>query len=243
MRTVIIEDEQNALVALQHEIEVNCPEIQVVGHADRLGEAIRLIKQQKPDLIFMDIQLKDGTGFEVLEAIQGLEFRVIFTTAYSDYALKAIQMSALDYLVKPVGAKALVNAVSKVSHIKSLSESSQQQQNLVASFGAKDQKISLHTADGLHFPYVRDIVAISSQGNYSEFRFQDKSRLLVAKTLAEYDDLLSDSGFIRIHRSHLINTEHLVRYINKQGGSVVLSNGMELPVSGPNKHKLINLYS
>lgn len=232
LRTIIIDDESRARSALKQEVKLNCPDIELVGEADSIESALSLIRETDPDLIFLDIQLSDGLGFTILDHAKGHEFSIIFTTAYSEYAIKAFKTSAIDYLLKPIDSAELIQAVQKavafnnnrtpeVVHHEANNDIQQRQL----------KKIILHTSDGLHVIQIADIIRCNSYGNYSFVFLKDGSKILLAKILKEIEENLSGSGFERVHHSHLVNLNHVRSYRNKEGGVVVMSDGSEVPVS------------
>ncbi|MCB0429063.1 MAG: response regulator transcription factor [Flavobacteriales bacterium] len=242
IRTIIIDDETHARMALRKEIERNCPEVEIIGEADGVESGVDILKNSNPDLVFLDVRLADGNGFDILDQTNHLSSKVIFTTAYSEYAIKAIRFSALDYLLKPVNGKELKEAIERISNRKQeelqLSLESYFH-NLKAVAGRK--RIALQSSDGIHLIELSRIVRCTSESNYTSFFFTDGKRLMIAKTLKEFEELLVPSGFIRIHRSYLINLEHLKSYINKDNGYVKMSDNTELPVSQRKKQHLMDI--
>ena len=193
-------------------------------------------------MLFLDIQLTDGSGFDLLQNIDYTDLNIIFTTAYSEYALRAIKFSPLDYLLKPIDAEELKTAVEKTSQGKPSEVQAQirhfmQQMNA----SATPPRIALATADGIHLHYVKNIVRCASDGNYATVYFEDKSKLLVAKTLKDLELLLATYTFERIHKSHLINIDHLRRYVNRFSGEVEMSDGSVLPVAQRKKSSLLEM--
>ena len=245
MKAIIVEDEKQAVVALSQEIRSQCPYLEIVGHAATLKDAEQLIKEANPDIVFLDIQLKDGNGFDLLERFESPPFKVIFTTAFGEYALKAIKFSALDYLLKPIDSQQLKDAVEKARQIKI--ENMQAQISALMENQRKDpllHKIALQTSKGIFLHELSSIIRIQSEGNYAGIYLTSGRKLIVSKTLKDFEEMLSNSGFVRIHHSHLINLEFLESYISKDGGYVVLSNKESLPVSKrkrPDLLKILNL--
>lgn len=243
IRAIIIDDEPAARASLELEIRLHCPEIVLVAEADSVAEGIQVIQATPAfELLFLDIQMADGTGFDLLQNVDTERFKTIFTTAYSEYALRAIKFTPLDYLLKPIDADELKAAVHKALR--------QQQSNLQAQIRhylsqlagpPHNPRVALTTAEGIHLYYVKSIVRCASDGNYTTVFFEDKSKLLVAKTLKELETLLSTYQFERIHKSHLINLEHLRRYYNRFAGEVEMSDGALLPVAQRKKAQLLDL--
>jgi len=242
MKTIIIEDEEQAVSALLTDLQKHCPTIDVVGVSGSVTDSIELIQKTNPELIFLDIQLSDGLGFDVLEALKNKNLKVIFTTAYSEYAIKAIKFSALDYLLKPINPKELKVAVKKA--IETSNDSNQliienfiRNQNLLN----PNKRIAFHTSQGVFLHELQNIIRCNSEGNYTSIYLTNGKRLLIAKPLKEYESILSSFGFERIHHSHIINLNHLISYNNKDGGYVVLSDNTSLPVSSRKKAQLLKV--
>jgi two-component system, LytTR family, response regulator len=240
MKALIIEDEAQAISALKLELKTHCSNVEVIGEAKSIKEAIEKITLLKPELIFLDIQLSDGLGFEILKIHKENNFKVIFTTAYSQYAIKAIKFSALDYLLKPIDSDELVAAVDKAYKSSDSTENSK-----IESFihnqteNVSRKKIALHNSEGVTIYELETILRCSAESNYTCVYFSNGKKTLFSKTLKEFEDLLCTSGFERIHHSHIINLNHLVSFVNKDGGYVILSDKSTLPVSQRKKSNLI----
>lgn len=243
INAIIIDDEPAARASLGLEIKLHCPQINILAEASSVAEGVEVVQRHpKADLLFLDIQLTDGSGFDLLQQIDFESFKIIFTTAYSEYALRAIKFAPLDYLLKPIDAQELQAAVEKAT--RGQQTEMQQQIRLFMqqiSSGNANARIALATADGIHLHYVKNIVRCASDGNYATVHFDDKSKLLVAKTLKDLELLLSSYAFERIHKSHLINLDHLKRYFNRFSGEVEMSDGAILPVAQRKKTQLLEL--
>lgn len=239
MRALIIEDEAQAISALKSELKLHCPDVEIIGEAKSITDGIEKIKSLNPELIFLDIQLSDGLGFDILELYKDHNFKVIFTTAYSQYAIKAVKFSALDYLLKPIDSEELVFAVEKALK-NSKNEDSIKIQNFIQNKNETRKKIALQTSEGFSIFEIDTIIRCSAESNYTCAYFANGKKILFSKTLKDFEDLLCTSGFERIHHSHIINLNHLVNFINKDGGYVVLSDKSTLPVSQRKKTQLIN---
>lgn len=233
LKTIIIDDESRARSALKQEIQLNCPEVEIIAEADSIATAVPLIKKLSPDLIFLDIQLSDGLGFTILEQADNQDYAIIFTTAYSEYALKAFKTSAIDYLLKPIDSTELIQAVEKtIIAIKDKTQTDRSVQGINKDLQQLQQKkIILHTSEGLHVIQIADIIRCNSYGNYSFVFLRDGSKILLAKILKEIEESLEGFGFDRVHHSHLINMNHVKSFRNKEGGIVVMSDMSEVPVS------------
>lgn len=240
MRTLIIEDEPQAISALKKELQLSCPEVDLVGVAQNVKDGVQKISEQNPELVFLDIQLSDGLGFDILQELKVIDFKVIFTTAYSEYALKAIKFSALDYLLKPIDSSELRIAVDKArvqdsTEInKKINVFSHNQRS-----SARLDRIALQTSEGISIHEVSKLIRCQAKSNYTHLFFEDGFSLLVTKTLKEFEELLSLNDFERIHHSHLINMSHLRSFVNKDGGYVIMSNKSTLPVSQRKRSRFI----
>lgn len=244
MKTLIIEDEEQAISALKSEIKAHCPAIEIIGEAKSIKEGIERIKSLNPELIFLDIQLSDGLGFEILNLYKESDFKVIFTTAYSQYAIKAIKFSALDYLLKPIDSEELVIAVEKaLKSQKNLEELKIENFVLNQTAVPSRKKIALQTSEGITIFELENILKCSAESNYTCVYFTNGKKILFSKTLKEFEELLENSGFERIHHSHLINLNHLLSFVNKDGGYVILSDKSTIPVSQRKKTNLLNALS
>lgn len=238
---IIIDDEIQAQSALKVSLSIFCPEIEVKDVASSVSEAIDLINNNHYSIIFLDIKLTDGNGFDILESIYNKNQRVIFTTAYSEYALEAIKHSALDYLQKPISGKELRIAIDKV--LKLEAETNQLLLNNFInnqSYGFKNRKIAIHSSEGVTICSVDTLLYCQAEGNYVKLYFSDRKTLLISKTLKELEELIASFGFERIHHSYLVNLDHLTNYYSKDGGYVKLSNGSELPVSKRKRSSLLS---
>ncbi len=232
LRALIIEDELLNREVLKNLLNTYCKEITVVGEADSAKAAISAIQTTHADLVFMDIELGDGTAFDVLRQIDKPQFQLIFTTAYDHYAVRAIKLNALDYLLKPIDLDELKTAVQKASKA-----GTNQQRSLeyfmsnVSNARNENPVITLSTSDSFEYIPVRDIIRCEAQGAYTKFYMRSKSSLLVSKTLKEYEPLLQPYNFFRTHQSHLINLHDVERYLKGDGGYVVLKDGMKIGVA------------
>lgn len=242
LRTIIVDDEAFARTSLLEDIHLHCPNLEVIGEAGSLREAIPLIERLQPQLVFLDIQLGDGTGFDVLEQLQtprGCSF--IFTTAYDQYAIKAFRYAATDYLLKPIPAHELKSAVGKVAAGQGTQQDTLQLLLQSLQRQAKPDRIAIPTAEGIHVFTVHDIVRCQAESNYSRIFLCTGEKLMAAKTLKDLEELLGDFDFERVHSSHLINLRHLKKYLTRDGGILVLSDETEVPVSQRKKAQLLDV--
>jgi two-component system, LytTR family, response regulator len=236
IKAVIIDDIPEAIAVLKSDLENYCVNIEVVGSADGVVGGAKLIKEMQPDLVFLDIQMQDGTGFDLLEILTETNFGLIFTTASDEFAVKAFKFSAVDYLLKPIDPDELMDAVSKIEKQDKPAE----RIDLLKENFHQAKRIALNTLDKIHIVNVEEILRCESSINYTMFYFMDETKLLVTKTLKEFDKLLGDHGFIRVHQSHLINTTVIKEFI-KSDGYIIMKDGTRVPVSTRKKQVLMDM--
>lgn len=245
LRTLIIDDEPHIRETLNHLLKKFCPQVKVVGEADSVASGITEIRNKIPDLVLLDIKMEDGTGFDLIDHFENIAFNIIFVTAYQEYAIRAFGFSAIDYILKPINPEKLVDAVKRADQIVQSSFNTQLntlKENLDLTEN-KNRKIILKTLENIYLLDVQDIIHCASDGNYTVFDTTDHQKIIVSKIIKEYDKLLSDSGFLRVHRSHLINLKHIKRLSKQDGGFVVMSNEMEVPVSTRGRERLLELFN
>lgn len=239
IHSILVDDEIHNLENLEHLVKNHCPMISIVSKATSVDEALQQISQHKPDLIFLDIEMPHKNGFDLLDEVSEIDFEVIFVTAYDQYALKAIKSCALDYLLKPINTSELASAVNKVYSLVLEKRENQKLKLLVENLKNINEpnKIALPTAEELYFVSVTDIVRCKGENNYTLFFLHDNRSILVSRTLKEWDELLSEHGFIRTHQSHLVNSMHVKSFVKKDGGYILMKDGSRVSVS---KHKKEN---
>lgn len=246
IKAILIDDEPESLKSLARQLETECPGVQIIDKCDNGKEAIMSIRENHPDLLFLDIDMPYINGFELLEMVPDVDFEVIFTTAHDDYALKAFRISAADYLLKPIDIEQLKKAVEKVRILREKGQSSSQIQFLIEQLKDIDnnevKRIALPTFDGLEFLNMSDIIYCKSDGAYSYVYFKDGSNLYISKTLRYLEDALCNFHFFRIHRSYIVNLDEVKKYSKTDGGLLILSNGDQLQVSRSKKEELLKLF-
>ncbi|SDC40605.1 LytR/AlgR family response regulator transcription factor [Niabella drilacis] len=242
-KAFIVEDEARNRELLKSLAAEFCPEITVTGMAATVPEAILQIDEQKPDIVFMDIEMQPGTGFDVLQKVRHRNFQVIFTTAYDHYAIKAIKFSAIDYILKPIDLEELQQAVDKaVQAIRRQQENRIDllMQNLSQPAG-ENFSISLSTADGIEYVQLSRIIRLEANGPYTTFFLKDQHKIMVSKNLKEYELLLSDHGFFRVHNSHIIHLREVRKMIKTDGGYAVMSDASMIAISPKKKDNFLQL--
>jgi two-component system LytT family response regulator len=230
-RAIIIDDELESRNAILNILNDFCDNVSIVTQAENVSEGINAIEKEKPDVIFLDIQMPDGSGFDLLEKVSNIDFQVIFITAHDQFALKAIKFSALDYILKPVDPQQLIDAVNKIKAPETdINTITHKIQTLLRNKNGFE-RITLPTFEGFRFINIKDIIRCEADNNYTNFYLNSGEKILVTKTLKEYDETLSDLDFIRVHQSHLINVKFVDRYIKGDGGTLVMADGSEVDVS------------
>ena len=241
MIAIIVDDELNARLALRGIIEENFPEIEIVAENIDVPDAVKSIHSFQPELVFLDIAMPGYSGLELLKFFDenSIDFKIIFVTAYTEYAINAFELSAVDYILKPVRIDALQRALSKVNDSKSLESLKVLQSNLDI---PQHKKIALNTGDGITFIELQDILYLKADGSYTHFFISNKNKITVSKKIAEFERLEQVSNFMRIHRSHIINLERIQKILKQDGGTVIMDNGDELSISADRKTTLLEKF-
>jgi two-component system LytT family response regulator len=245
---LLIDDDQHLRQGMKSLLERHAPEIRIIGEAESVKTGITAIENWKPQVVFLDIHLTDGTGFDILEEVAKtngkLNSHIVFITAHEQYALKAFKFSALDYLLKPVDPEELKKSIVKIKEVLEKNTSFDHIDLLLENIRKKVdhfKRIALSTADGIHLFEISDIIRCESQDNYTQFFIKNHKPLLISKTLKEYEELLMEHGFERIHQSHLINLSYLKSYIKTDGGYVIMGDNAKLPIAQRKKERLQEL--
>ena len=243
-RTILIDDETNTREALRALLQHYCPDVTIIGEAASAEAGLQLLREHTPDLLFLDVEMPLGSGFDLLDMLGTASFDIIFTTAHDRYALRAIKFCALDYLLKPVGVAELREAVAKAQRQQApvAAQLHTFYDNLRERNGPAG-KVVLPTMQGFEVVEVARVVRCQADDNYTLFVLEGKEKILVSRTLKEYEELFSDYGFIRIHQSHLINAAHVKRYIKGSGGYVQLTDDSIIEVSRRKKDELMQRFS
>lgn len=235
---IIIDDEEEGRTTLKNILNHFCKNVDVIAEAESVKTGLAALQDHRCDLLFLDIQLQDGTGFDILEGTERLDFKTIFVTAYDQYAIKAFKFSAFDYLLKPIDPEQLMSAIEKVESqtkpdnpfdgVKMLLENQQ-----------KIRNIALPSFDGIRFIKISQIIRCQAESNYTRFYLSSGENILITNTLKEYDEMLSEMDFCRVHQSHLINLDHVEQYLKGDGGAAVMSDGSEVEVSRRKKDEFL----
>lgn len=242
IRSIIIDDEPHAAQVLQILLEKHCPEVTVVAICHAAKEAAKIVRALEPQLVFLDIEMPHMTGFELLEQLAPVNFQVIFTTSYDQYAVKAIRFSALDYLLKPVDPQELKTAVSRLAGMSTSLVATGQLDILMEKMRqptALANRIALPTLEGLEMIPVDTILYCTANSNYTSLVLKNDQKLLVSRTLKEIEEMLEEHPFLRVHNSSLVNLHEIKKYIRGEGGTLLMSDGAEVAVSRSRKELLL----
>jgi two-component system LytT family response regulator len=235
LRTILIDDEPRGLNSLQKLLQLNCPDVNVVAACTSADEGYEKINEHRPDLVFLDIAMPVKNGFDLLKEIKEPNFEVIFVTAHNTFMIEAFHFSAIDYLLKPVEDELLIEAVKRAekrindkvgsNNIQALLYNMTQKQT------PKNMKLCIPSLKGFQVVELNDILYTEAAGNYTNFYFSNQHTICTSKPIHEYEELLDDAGFVRIHKSYLVNLLHVKEYLKGEGGSVILTNQKELEVA------------
>ena len=242
LTAIIVEDFPEALQLLKSDIETNHPDIEIVDTAQSVVEAAKILRKSQPDILFLDIMLGDGTGFDLLEIFPNLKSKIIFVTASDEFAIKAFKFAAIDYVLKPYTNEELAQSITRAkAQIQPNSERLSILKETLSAPEKKPDKISLHTLDKIIIVTLDDIIRCESDSNNTMFFLQSGKKIFVTKTLKYFSDLLKSYEFLRVHQSHLVNLKYISEYIKTDGGYLMLKNGDNVPVSVRKKSEVIEI--
>ena len=241
LRAIIVEDEETSREILRNYLAKYCPNVELIGEAANIDDALLIIRNNELDLVFLDVEMPYGNAFDLLDKVGDRQFETVFVTAYNNYAIDALNAHASYYLLKPISIETLIEAVDYVSEIKT-KENSLQNTVLKPKFTQVDGKITIPLQNGFEVLEIKDILYCQADDNYTNIFINEKKKL-VSKTLKYFDEILSKSGFARVHKSYLVNVNAIIEYRKGKGGSVVLSSGKEIMVSPSRKKELLAFFS
>ena len=246
LTALLIDDEEVSRDILRSYLTDYCPEVEIVGEASNINHGEKLISQTSPDIVFLDIEMPYGNGFDLIERINSIEFEVVFITAFSDYAIKALNLSASYYILKPIDIDELVAAVEKIKrklNSKGNFNNAQILAENIKNLNNKDQKMVVPKLDGFEVIKIQSIIRAEASDNYTELYMEEGKKYVLSKTLKYYEELLSEYGFLRSHKSHLLNLAQVVRYKKGKVGQAIMSDGSAVLVSAGAKKELLNYFS
>lgn len=243
MKAIIVDDEQDGIRTLEKMLQLHCPQVKVLGAASNAQEAKKLISELQPNVVFLDIQMPGKSGLELLKEIPEINFEVIFVTAHNEYMLQALQYSAADYLLKPVDEDRLVEAVHRVEQRMKDERIDERTQTLLHNLGKaglpSEMKLCLPTLKGFIIRKLDEIIYCEAERSYTIFHIVGSKPVIVSKPLIEYESLLDDTSFLRIHKSFLVNLHHVKEYQRGEGGVVIMSNNAEIEISRRKKDQFL----
>lgn len=245
LKAIIVDDEQASRDTLLNYLTKYCDQVQVVAQADGVKTALPIIHKHNPDVVFLDVEMPYGNAFDLLQQVGDVAFETVFITAFSHYALKALNLSASYYILKPVDIEELVTAVNRIVVLRKEKKESLHNKIIVENINTVNkqlQKMVLPRLDGFDVVQVSDVVRCQADDNFTEFFFANGKKELVCRTLKFYEDTLSDYGFIRIHKSHLVNSQYIKRYIKGKNGTIVMTDGSELELSQQRREQFLEQF-
>jgi two-component system LytT family response regulator len=242
LKVLIVDDEAKARRILEELLKEYCPDIQLLESVDDVPNAVKAIQKYRPDIVFLDIEMPNYTGFQLFDFIDSVDFEIIFTTAYREYALQAFQVSAIDYLLKPIQIDLLINAIEKVKKQKNAQiqerinalKTNLRQENI--------QKIALPVAEGLLFVEIDEIIYLAAEGAYTQIYLTSGRKILVSKNIKSFEDSFRHPRLLRVHRSYIINLNRVKQYLRQEGGIIVMENEAEVDLSKDRKEEFLKAY-
>lgn len=245
LSAIIVEDEEASRETLANYLAKYCPDVRLMAQADSVKTGIEAIQQHQPDIVFLDVEMPYGNGFDLLDELSEINFATVFVTAYSNYAIKALNMSASYYILKPVDIDELVAAVDKIKEEKKTDSHSFYSKILVENLhtvNKQEHKIVLPVLNGFEVIRVKDVIRIQANDNFSDFHLSSGDRKVICRTLKHFEELLSEFDFLRVHKSHLVNVQYIKRYIKGKGGQLIMTDDSEVEVSQSKKKQLLERF-
>ncbi|MBL0743842.1 LytR/AlgR family response regulator transcription factor [Chryseolinea lacunae] len=243
MKAVIVDDEKDSRQILANYLGKYCPDVDVCGFGESVATGLAAIREHQPDIVFLDIEMPYGNGFDLLDKVGHPEFETVFVTAFDHYAIQALNLSAAYYLLKPIDIDELIKAVAKIKHERTTENYRQHTQVLLDNLKTTaPQKIMLPTLEGFEIVPISTILYCEAVDNFTRFHLEGNAPLLICRTLKYFEDVLKEHGFLRIHRSHLIHPHHVIRYSKGKGGYVTMKDNRELEVSPNKKQELLDVF-
>ncbi len=243
IKAVVIDDEKDSREILAGYLKKYCPDVEVAGFGESVSTGLEAIQRHKPEIVFLDIEMPYGNGFDLLDQSNNITFETVFVTAFDNYAIQALNQSAAYYLLKPIDIDELIKAVEKIKKERETNNYTQHARVLLENIrNGSPQKIMLPTLEGFEIVTINSILYCEAEDNFTRFYFENTPPLLICRTLKYFEDTLKDHRFLRIHRSYLINPEYVVRYSKGKGGAVIMKNNQELEISPNKKKEFLDLF-
>lgn len=242
IKAIIIDDIEQARITFKMDLLAYAPDVEVIAEAGGVVEGAKLLKHTQPDILFLDVQMQDGSGFDLLDVLPEINFKIIFITASDAHAIKAFRYAAIDYLLKPIDPDELISALNKFKSSQ-LNENDKYRllNDSLRNHQKPNERLALHSQDKINIVNISDILRCESSVNYTEFFFLESKKMLVSKTLKEFEDLLTELGFYRVHQSHLVNTKFIKEYVKIDGGHLIMTDGSMIPVSTRKKPEVMKM--
>ncbi|MDX2361019.1 MAG: LytTR family DNA-binding domain-containing protein [Crocinitomicaceae bacterium] len=239
---IIIDDIEQARTTIKQDLKHYASDFEVIGEASGVVDGAKLLKTVTPDILFLDIQMQDGSGFDLLDLLQEIPFKIIFITASDAHAIKAFRYAAIDYLMKPIDPDELTGALDKFRN-SGINENDKYQflNESLKNHNKPNERLALHSQDKIQIVEISSIIRCESSVNYTTFFFTNGNQVVVTKTLKEFQDLLGDQGFFRVHQSHLVNTKCIKEYVKSEGGHLILNDGSLIPVSVRKRPEVVKM--
>ena len=242
MKIALIDDEIEARNNMKILLDDYCKDFTIIGEADGVKSGVKLLKEINPDVLFLDIKMGDGTGFDLLDLVPSPKFRTIFVTAFDEFAIKAFKYNAIDYLLKPINPKELVDSVEKMNSLKNEIQSIRQIENLIHTVkNDAFQTITVSTQEGLYYLKLEDIMWIEASKNYSTFHLENEEKITVSKSLGEFEKILPKNIFFRSHQSYIIQLKYVHKLSKEDGCHIILNNGQSIPISRRKKEEFLKI--
>jgi two-component system LytT family response regulator len=236
IRAIIVDDEDHCRSSLTKQLEWSCPQVEVIAEGRSAAEGKELVMEHHPDLVFLDIEMPGGSGFDMIKSLPDIQFKLVFTTAFDEYALQAFKVNAIAYLLKPIDEDELLKTIEKVQAEKNdvVGKKLEKLMNYLSS-ESNSGKIALPVSDGLEFISTVKILRCEADGNYCTIYLNDGNKMVISKTLKYISDLINQQKFVRVHQSHIINMDYIKKYIRGKNGSIIMDDGSVIPVSRAKK--------
>lgn len=242
IKAVLIDDIEKARLTFREDLKEYAPDVEIIGEAGGVVEGAKLLKNIQPDIVFLDIQMQDGSGFDLLDLLPSIPFKIIFITASDAHAIKAFRYAAIDYLLKPVDPDELITALDKFrSQKQDETDKYKLLNDTLKNHNKPTERLALHSQDKIHIVNISDIIRCESSVNYTIFHFPGNRQMVVSKTLKEFEDLLTDLKFFRVHQSHLVNSKFIREFVKTEGGHLIMDDGTLVPVSTRKRAEVIKM--
>jgi two-component system LytT family response regulator len=241
LKAILIDDEINGVEVLKHLINDNCPGLEILASETSAQKGIELIKKHKPDVVFLDIEMPEMSGFELLEKVQHLAFHVIFTTAYDAYALRAFKYNTVDYLLKPIIVGELVAAVNKMASRTSSQNAHISDLLKTLQHTTTKEKLAINSQNEIVYVDIADILRLESDSNYTHFILKNHKKITSSKTMKEYESILDGGTFFRAHKTFIVNLNYIEKFVKSEGGYIVMKDEVQIPVSRERRQELVNI--